>query len=325
MWLRGYPNTGEVVIDPDTGESKAFFADSHSKRWLSDLNDLYNEGLIEPETFVQNYDMYMEKVSSGRVLAFFDETWEFEGAFSTLKAAGKEERLFVPMPVVFDDAGREAAYNGIVAPGSFNGMSITTSAEDPVAVFKFLDKILSDEVQTLINWGIEGEDYLVDGNGKFYRTPEMQEQAMDYNYQLKQGLDSPWWQFPAAAGQMPNGNYYKAVLDPGNVNLMYSDYEKKILDAYGVDTFFEMLPPPRFSKWGKGWDVQIPDGSDAQLVRTKLLGLVNEFYPKMVMAANKSEFEKLWNEYVDKYNKLGIDTYEKFVTEEMQRRMKTWE
>ncbi|WP_353626567.1 hypothetical protein [Bacillus sp. JCM 19041] len=52
-------------------EEKEYF------RWLNHMND---EGLLDPESFVQKYDQYLEKISSGRVLGLTDTDWQVADA-----------------------------------------------------------------------------------------------------------------------------------------------------------------------------------------------------------------------------------------------------
>ena len=66
--------------------------------------------------------------------------------------------------------------------------------------------LLNEDIQTLLYWGIEGEDYYVDANGRYRRTPEQ-----------KANFDNPDWrlanagwdlanQFPKIQGRYSNGN-----------------------------------------------------------------------------------------------------------------------
>ena len=54
--------------------------------------------------------------------------------------------------------------------------------KDIEGALKFMDDLLSPEILTLRNWGIEGEDYLVGDDGLFYRTDEMRANANDQAY-----------------------------------------------------------------------------------------------------------------------------------------------
>lgn len=42
----------------------------YAKTYYKILNQMWNEGLLDKEMFSQNYDQYLAKISSGRVVGF---------------------------------------------------------------------------------------------------------------------------------------------------------------------------------------------------------------------------------------------------------------
>ena len=310
-------------MDLDTGESSVVFHDDIAKMYLNDLNDLFNEGLIEEETFAQNYDQYLEKMAAGRVLGFWDELWQFSAVQEMLVADSDGGRAFVALPVTFD--GSRDYYNGLLGISTFSGMSITVNCGDPEGAFMVLENFMSEEVQKLMRWGIENEDYYLDDNGSFKRTEEMKASNADINYKKTQGYGTELWNFaPRDLGQTTDGNWFNEDLDPEYVNESYTANEKRVLEGYDALTLFELINPPLVGKFGLGWDVQVEDGSDAQLEKTKFMDLTAAYYPQLVMAKDKDTFESLWEEYVTKFNEINYQAYEQFCTEEMQRRIEEW-
>ena len=71
------------------GVAEVFAVKDYAKRYYQELNNLYNEGLFDKEAFVQNYDQYLAKLSSGRVVAMFDQHWNFQPAEDNLIAEGR--------------------------------------------------------------------------------------------------------------------------------------------------------------------------------------------------------------------------------------------
>lgn len=63
-----------------------------------------------------------------------------------------------------------------------SGVAVTTSCSDIDAAFKFMNDLLDQEIHDLRFWGVEGEDYLVDENGLYYRTDEMRTKCADPTY-----------------------------------------------------------------------------------------------------------------------------------------------
>src|SRR5690625_2388815 len=76
MHLAGYPNDGEIFVDLETHDVEVYTDREENKQFLKTMNDLNAKGLLDPETFVQNYDEYLAKISNGQVVAFFDYKWQ---------------------------------------------------------------------------------------------------------------------------------------------------------------------------------------------------------------------------------------------------------
>ncbi|MFW6287590.1 MAG: extracellular solute-binding protein, partial [bacterium] len=180
MHLMGYPNEGgfipvkegeEFVVRPYNGGRV-------EKYYYQKLNEMYNKGVVDPETFVVNYDQYLEKLSSGRVLGTHNQYWQIQQAQEILINEDPDS-IFVPFPVVYDEAMEEFTRDTPYIQTT-QGMGITVDCEDPVTVIKYLDYLVAN--QTLLQWGIEGEHYEVDENGHYYRTEEQQEMFRDRDW-----------------------------------------------------------------------------------------------------------------------------------------------
>ena len=99
--LIGHPNDGGVVVRQRRGVAYSRYKDI-AKPYYKKLNGLYNEGLMDKEAFVQNYDQYLAKISTGRVLGMFDQHWNFQQGEDTLISQGKIGQTYVGFPLVYD-------------------------------------------------------------------------------------------------------------------------------------------------------------------------------------------------------------------------------
>ncbi|WP_425436629.1 extracellular solute-binding protein [Paenibacillus donghaensis] len=98
--LIGHPNDGGVVVKDNVAE---LFADKdYAKQYYQKLNEMNGLGIIDQEAFVQNYDQYLAKLSSGAVLGMFDQHWNFQKAEDSLSTQNKIERTYVGLPLVYD-------------------------------------------------------------------------------------------------------------------------------------------------------------------------------------------------------------------------------
>lgn len=154
FWTTGASDDGEYYVDPETHEAIMHYKRPEEKeyfRWLNHMNDI---GLLDPESFVQKYDQYLAKLSSGRVLGIIDDEWEFAEAQSSLKEQGHHERMYGLYPATLEKGVKHANFQDAGYLAGW-GIGISKDAEDPVAAIKFLDFLASEEGQILQNWGIE--------------------------------------------------------------------------------------------------------------------------------------------------------------------------
>lgn len=252
FFLDGYPNDGCCIVDPETHKAIDYNTTPTAKRYFQKLNEMYKKGIVDPETFTLNYDQYISKLSSGRVCGMVDQHWNFQDAENAIKQQGLDDCTYVPVGVVIDKGIKER-YHSESALDATGGLGITVSCEDIEGAMKFLDDILSPEILTLRNWGQEGIDYLVDDDGMFYRTQEMRDNSVDQNYINANYCYYSY--FPNYEGMDHDG---KNACNPGNQPAEF--YEslpepvKRCFDAYGVETYTQMLnPSEENSPWFPMW------------------------------------------------------------------------
>src|SRR5690606_13486339 len=209
-------------------------------------------------SFVDNYDQYIAKLMSHKYLGFFDYGWQVGTATSALNDAAKADPSldgyrYFPLPVTFDENIKDQYLD---PPGFVNnrGMGITTSAKDPDRIMRFLDTLLKEENQILAKWGIEGETYLVDENGRFYKTQEMVDQeTLEFREQF--GLSVFDWDWPhyGTNGTLSDGNAASPGLQPEVFQLTLTEADKHILGKYGVSTYAELFSDPDDRPWYPAW------------------------------------------------------------------------
>ncbi|MDR2900441.1 MAG: hypothetical protein LBV20_02825 [Treponema sp.] len=324
-FISGNSNDGNGVVNPETFEYKTFFTMDTSKRWFKKLNELNSQGLIDRSGFTDNYDQYIAKISAGRVLGIHDQYWQFQNADFALRDAGQYNRTMAPIPVVFDESIRPH-YRDIPIPNLGRGFGISVSAKDPVRIIKMLEKLLSEEVQRNIEWGIECQHWQYDADGIPYRTPEQ-----------RANWDNLTWQeqnrpllirdiFPKWEGSFTDGYPTDLVNFYLEREAMLRDEDKELWEAYGVTSMAEMLdkdPPPN-DPWYPTWTMpNPPDGSPAQIALQRCEQTMKRMLPQIILAS-PAEFEGLWASYVDEMNANELSVYEAYMQEQLDRRLKEW-
>ncbi|WP_077620794.1 ABC transporter substrate-binding protein [Bacillus sinesaloumensis] len=319
MHLAGYPNDGGVIVDMETHEANVYVDDEITKRYLKKLNEENAKGFYDKESFVQNYDEYLAKLSSGRVLGFFDYGWQVAQAENALKEAGNDDRRYIALPIVFDEDIKDQ----YIDPPAFvnnRGIGITTSAKDPVRIIKFLDHMAKEEIQRLFMWGIEGETYEVDENGRYYRTDEQIELTSNQEFKEEFGFQQFEYYWPRGNGVFSDGNAWEPRRQPEVAQASYTEGDLAILKEYDAQVFADLFAEPDERPWYPAWSAELEQGSPAQIFDQKKRDLQRKYYPELVLS-EPSKFDAIWDEYVAEFNKLDVDAYEKFMTEVVKKRV----
>ncbi|CAM3904570.1 ABC transporter substrate-binding protein [Lederbergia lenta] len=319
--LAGYPNDGEVMVDKDTLEAKIYGNHEHTKRWLKKLNEMNSKGLFDKESFVSNYDEYLAKLTSGRVLGYFDYGWQAAQATNALRSAGDDDKEYMALPIVFDEDIKDQ----YIDPPAFvnnRGVGITVSAKDPVRIMKYFDLIAKEETQKLIMWGIEGETYEVDEDGRYYQTEEQLELTSNQEFREEFGFTYFEWNWPRGNGLFSDGNAWEPRRQTEVARANYSEGDKLLLDKYGVEVFADLFAEPDERPWYPAWSIELEQGTSAQIYTQRKMDLQRKHFPIMVMSSLK-DFEGAWKDYTKEYSKLDVEEYEKTMTEEIKKKVES--
>lgn len=319
--LIGHPNDGGVVVKDGVAE---IFADKdYAKQYYQKLNEINEQGLLDRETFTQNFDQYLAKISNGNVLGMFDQRWNFQQAEDSLTNQKKLERTYVALPLTYD-ASIKDYYRDRPALNLNNGFGITVNAKNPERIIMALDKLIDEKWQKLFTWGVEGEDYYVNEKGRFMRTPEQRDHATDDTWKLANKADAFYKTAPKMQGYFSDGNAIDANDQPEEYQEGLKPYDKEMLDAYGFRSYIDFFsPPPPNAVTYPAWSVDLVDGSPAKLASKKLQDTQTKYLPKAILAP-KADFDKVWNEFVGEVGKIDIKAYEDRINEVLKWRIENW-
>jgi len=327
MWnppnfLAGNPNDGNGVVDPDTYDYKTFFPMDISKRWFKKLNELNAMGYLDRAAFTDNYDQYLAKLSSGRVLGIHDQRWQFANADDALRDSGAYNRTMAPLPIVFDEDIRPWYRNRPVL-NLGRGVGISVNAEDPVRIIRFINDLLDEEVQRTLEWGIEGQHWQFNDKGEPYRTPEQRANWENVTWQEQNRALLVRDVFPTWEGSFNDGypsdlvNYYPER------EALTRDEDRELWAAYGVTSYAELMdedPPPN-PIWFPTWNMpNPPDGSDAQIALQRCEQAMRKYLPRAILA-DPADFEAVWAEYVSELEANNIAEYEAYMEEQVKLRV----
>lgn len=323
QFLDGYPNDGSCIVDPDELKVIDYNTTPTAKRYFQKLNEEYQKGIVDPESFTQTYDEYISKLSTGRVLGMIDQWWDFAyTAEDSIKSQGLDAQgcQYVPLPITIEKGMKNQWHNSGAVLNVSSGIAITTSCDDVEGALQFMNDLLDQEIHNLRFWGVEGVDYSVNENGEFVRSTEQRQQATDSAYKASHLCTYSY--FPQYSGTSDDG--INANKSDGQENEFFdglSDSVKKCFEAYGAQTYVEMLgtteaPGAWYPMWS--YSNSLNTSTEGGTAWTLMGEIKHEYLPKVVMAA---DFESAWDEYMTAYDGCNPQAFLDEMQAELDRRM----
>lgn len=325
LFLSGYPNDGACIVDPETLTAIDYNTIPKAKDYYKKINEVYNQGLVHPETFTMSYDQYIALLSTGRVLGTLDQMWNFNTANQALVSEGKVGKTYVPLPITFDESIKDRWHSPSALDVS-NGLSITVSCKDIPGALQFVNDLLSPEVMVMRYWGEEGVDYMVGDDGVFYKTPEQRANYDNQDYVTDNLVNQVYAYFPHFDGMLADGiNAVDPKCQPNEFYETLYPVEKELLDGYGYKTFLDFLShdvtvnDPWYPMWSytNTWTSDTPEGQ----AKNTITDLKHTWLPKAMMAPT-DQFDAIWDEYQKVYKEtVDVDAYLDALTAEIRRRV----
>lgn len=119
------------------------------KKGMAWLHSLYEQELIDPEAFTQEWSTYVSKGKSGRYGVCF--SWDVANIDNL--------QDWVPLPALTADVRNITPQNGSFTSGYDRGRCVVTAvAEDPELVCQWLDQMYDPFQSPQNNWGTYGEE-----------------------------------------------------------------------------------------------------------------------------------------------------------------------
>ena len=323
QFLDGYPNDGSCIVDPETLTVIDYNTTDTAVKYFQKLNEEYQKGIVDPESFTQTYDEYIAKLSTGRVLGMIDQWWDFAyTAGDAIKQAGLDAQGcdYIPLPITIDESVKNQWHCSGGVLNVSDGLAITTSCEDVEAALQFVDDLLSQDIHNLRFWGVEGVDYNVDDNGEFYRTEEQRTRAVDTAY--KASHTCTYFYFPQYSGTSDDG--INANKPDGQANEFFdglNDDVKEAFSAYGAETYVDMIGTNEApGAWYPMWSYSNSFTTDTEggMAWNKIGEIKHEYLPQVVMA---KDFDAAWAEYMDAYNSCDPGAFIGELQTELDKRM----
>ncbi|HEM2729513.1 TPA: extracellular solute-binding protein [Streptococcus suis] len=279
-------------------------------KMITFLNQLYQEDLLDKEWVTNNDTLRNQKLSAGNMMGSISGYWDPQSVNDANRQAGKNEAVYVAYKVIGDGLKEdETTYGGRSSLG-WDAIGITDNAKNPEAAMKVIDFLASREGQSLMLWGIEGEDYTVNDNGDYTPSEEILKQFSENREDATNNTGITRWTW-FVNNQGPTENTPMRVTD----YLDQSTFENKMAYQNMVDTnwdtaIYDDLTP----------DVSTPVGLKWQ----KISDIYAQAIPKMINATNESEAKKIYEQMLNDFDTAGIEEVEQAINTNYQERLKLW-
>lgn len=317
--LAGSPNNGGVIVDED-GNAEIYADKDVARDWYEFLNEQYNKGLVDPESFTLTYDQYVAKLATGAVLGMHDQGWDFQMATDSLRSAGMDEYTYVPLMPVYQ--GVEPWYADRPVMNTNQGFGVSSTTDKAEQALKFLDLMMSEPWQKVLSWGIEGEDYLVGDDGMFTRTEEQRANSRDLTWRASNKLEALFDVLPKHNGQFSDGNAFSPDDQPAEFFATLTEYDRNFIQQYDKQTWLEFMnPQPENPVYYPAWNITLSDAANE--VNQQITDISVQHLPKII-AGSTAEFDANWQAYVDAISRIDVQVYEDAINAGIQERIANW-
>lgn len=190
----GTSSLGDVFQDyigvPLANEDGTFYdrnLDEDYLSWMRTFNTAYKNGCISDDSFTDDNTAWQEKESIGKYACIMMEGTPQQSGFLTTFANAEPDSAYIAIDGPQSTVGNAPTLN----QAGISGWMITyvsKTCADPAKAIQLYTYLLDEEGQILTNYGIEGETYTVNADGKYELTPEMKELRDTDNDRFKQEI-----------------------------------------------------------------------------------------------------------------------------------------
>jgi putative aldouronate transport system substrate-binding protein len=153
----GDPDAGRHIVVNDEGKVVCTATSEGWRKGVEWLHKLYEEKLIDPDAFTQEWSSYVAKGKSGRYGVCF--SWDV----ANIAAISMDDLIagkgWQPLPALAADTKNITPANGSFTSGFDRGRCVVTAnAKNPGLICAWLDQMYAPLQSPQNNWGTYGED-----------------------------------------------------------------------------------------------------------------------------------------------------------------------
>lgn len=296
-----------------------YFLIPETKECLKMFNTMYQEGILDIESFTDFSDQTSAKCATGQALAVWYATWIPNN--KAMIEAGLEDYQYVSCFIQLDSqaANGEPRSFKVETARPFDSYAITTSARYPERLLELLDWACTDEGQTVLQCGFEGETYTIGEDGKRVPTDALMNLTTETQTQI--GLNIFDFLPRDISKNSQDGQYFnlrneklygdQAVLTERQREVyakMGFEYSSQWGDEHGA-----------FVDTGTSGTISLDSTSEEAKIQQQMVDCRVKWSAKLIMAESDEEFESIWNDAMAEYDLLDhqrvVDEYNRLYAE----------
>ena len=153
----GDPDPGKHIVVNDDGQVVCVATSEGWKKGVEWLHKLYEQKLMDPDAFTQEWSTYVAKGKSGRYGVCF--SWDVANIAAVSMDDLIAGKSWQPLPALTADVRNITPANGSFTSGFDRGRCVVTAnAKNPALICAWLDQMYAPLQSPQNNWGTYGED-----------------------------------------------------------------------------------------------------------------------------------------------------------------------
>ena len=268
--------------------------DDKFKEPMKYLNEMYLEGILTKDPFIDTKDVGKAKIEQGDVISY---CWTISDGE---KVPGDNPETTYEILPPFETYGQIRTGAGWLAT------VIPKTCKDPERAIRFLEYLASVEGHSDVSWGIEGDTYqdavagaqwhMVDGKPVLLEEYVKDKNADWGGVASRNGLGEYWIACNELLWNLP----------------WWNDQDER------MNKFNEQFG--KYVEFRPELDIQDPSPeSEEGIIRQKAFSLLQQYSVKMIFT---EDFESVYQEFIQKIDELGMNKVEAYWTEEYKNKTK---
>ncbi|WP_211175525.1 sugar ABC transporter substrate-binding protein [Paenibacillus sp. SZ31] len=173
-----------VPLETESGEFYDRNLDEDYLTWLKTLNAVYRDGNISDDSFADDGTAFEEKVKSGKYATMLLDGTPQQGGNLQIYMSANPGKEYVAIDGPQSTKGNAPTLNQSGITGWMINF-ISKDCKDPAKAIQIFTYLLSEEGQTLMNYGIEGETYQTKTDGTVELLPAVKDLQLNNADQFK--------------------------------------------------------------------------------------------------------------------------------------------